>query len=430
MWLSPKSDHMLSRDRSYKFIYLSIAILLAAKALFTATKSIVLSRWSNFSDYLYTYSGGFIRRGLIGELLIFLRDTFNIPPLVAAHVISVIGYIVVAWFVISRFKKQGYGLYVLIMGFTLGGILIFGIDAMRRDYIELSLFIAIVWTYKKLSTPQWVILSNLVAVLAIMMHEASFFFIVPICILLTNLKIHNIFKSTVLWLPAFAIFGLCCMKKGDSEMFSQIIATAHSLAPEEVDREAPGLLSFIKKDMIEVFKFHLNTNFTEPVSHIGIPVGVITVFYFLYIPWITIAMLRAFSTSKIGNQRLSSLLSLIGFQFVCLTPMFTVLSCDIVRVSLYWIMSAMIVWLVLDDREIESMFPVGYIHRVQWLTDKTLALRITRNKVILTFCALCIGVTFYQRQPRPIITSSPASVVAYVAYRVAKNAVPLIIHKF
>ncbi len=430
MWLTSKSYHMLSRDRSYKFLYLSIAILLAAKTLFSATKSIILSRWSNFSDYLYTYSGGFIRRGLTGELLIFLRDTFNIPPLVTAHVISVIGYIVVAWFVISRFKKQGYGLYVLIMGFTLGGILIFGIDAMRRDYIELSFFITIVWAFKKLSTTQWVILSNLVAVLAIMMHEASFFFIVPICILLTNLKIHNIFKSTVLWLPALAIFGLCCMKKGDSEMFSQIIATAHSLAPEEIDREAPGLLSFIKTDMVEVFKIHLKINFTEPVPHIGIPVGVITVFYFLYIPWITIAMLRAFSTPNIGNQRLSCLLSLIGFQFVCLTPMFTVLSCDIVRVSLYWIMSAMIVWLVLDDREIESMFPTGYIHRVQWLTDKMLALRITRNKVILTFCALCIGVTFYIRQPKPIIGSSPAGAVAYYANRIAKKAVPLIINKF
>lgn len=420
---------MLSRDKSYKFIYLSITILLATKALYSAIKSLVVSNWGNYADYLFNYSGGFIRRGLIGELLIFLKDTFSISPLVVAYIISVTGYIIVAWFVISRFKKEGYGLNVLIMGFTLGGILIFGIEAMRRDYIELSLLIAIIWSFKRLSTYQWVILSNLIAVFAIMMHEASFFFIVPLCILLSNIRIHNIFKSVAFWIPSIIVFGLCCLRKGDSEMFSQVIATAQSLAPEAfVDGNTPGLLTFIEKSMAETFKFHIQINFTEPISHISIPVGIITVFYFIYVPCITIAMLKAFSPSNIGNRRIASLLSLIGFQFICLIPMFTVLSCDIARVSLYWIMSAIIVWLILNDREIESMFPVRYIHRIQWLTDKMLTARIIRDKVILTFCALCIGVTFYLRQPKPVISSSPAGAVAAAAYRVAKKAVPFIIH--
>lgn len=420
---------MLSRDRSYKFIYLSITILLTAKALYSAIKSLIVSNWGNFADYLYNYSGGFIRRGLSGELLIFLKDTFSISPLVVAYTISVTGYIIVAWFVISRFKKEGYGLNVLIMGFTLGGILIFGIDAMRRDYIELSLLIAIAWTFKRLVTYQWIILSNIVAVLAIIMHEASFFFIVPICVLLTNIRINNIFKSSALWIPSLAIFALCCIRKGDSIMFSDIIATAHSLAPEAfIDGKVPHLLNFIEKGTIETFKLHLYRNYTEPFFHTGIPVGIITLFYFLYAPFITIAMLKAFSPSNISNRRISSLLSLIGFQFICLIPMFTVLSCDIARVSLYWIMSAIIVWLILNEREIESMFPVRYIHRMQYFTDRMLSARIIYNKLILTFCALCIGVTFYMRQPKPMIVSSPAGAIAAAAYRVAKKAIPVIIH--
>lgn len=212
-------------------------------------------------------------------------------------------------------------------------------------------------------------------------------------------------------------------------MYPQLIATAQSLAPEAfVDGAVPYLLCFVKTGVVETFKFHLRMNYIDSFSHTGIPVGFITIFYFLYVPYMTMAMLKAFSTSDIGSRRMSSLLSLLGFQFLCLTPMFTVLSCDIVRVSLYWTMSAMIVWLVLDDQEVGSMFPAGYVHRIQSLADKMLALRLVGNRAILTLCALCIGVTFFSRQPREIIKSSPAGSVACVTWRVAKKAVPLIIH--
>lgn len=125
---------MHSRDRCYGFIYVFIAILLIIKTLHFTIDSLMLSKWHCFTDYLYNYGGGFIRRGLTGELLIFFHSAFSIPPLIASYAISVIGYIIVAWFVISRFRKEGYGLNVLIMGFTLGGLLIFGIDSMRRLY--------------------------------------------------------------------------------------------------------------------------------------------------------------------------------------------------------------------------------------------------------------------------------------------------------
>lgn len=424
-----ESRQMHSRHRLYQLVCLSIAVFLAVKTLFFAARSLLTSYWGNMVDYLYNYSGGFIRRGLGGELLLFLNDVFSIPPLVAAYIISVAGYVVVAWFVISRFKKEGYGLNVLIMGFTLGGIVIFEIGNMRRDYLELSLLIAIVWSFKRLPVCRWVVLSNLIAVTAILLHEAAFFFIVPVCILLTNTRVRNILKSVVFWIPSLAAFGLCCIRKGDSAMYPQLIATAQSLAPEAfVDGAVPYLLCFVKTGVVETFKFHLRMNYIDSFSHTGIPVGFITIFYFLYVPYMTMAMLKAFSTSDIGSRRMSSLLSLLGFQFLCLTPMFTVLSCDIVRVSLYWTMSAMIVWLVLDDQEVGSMFPAGYVHRIQSLADKMLALRLVGNRAILTLCALCIGVTFFSRQPREIIKSSPAGSVACVTWRVAKKAVPLIIH--
>lgn len=197
-------------------------------------------------------------------------------------------------------------------------------------------------------------------------------------------------------------------------MYPKIIAAAQSLAPEAfIDEERLYLLEFMNVDIMDAFKLHLGINYTNPFTSAKIPAGLITLFYFLYVPYMTISMLKAFSSTVIGNQRISSLLSLIVFQFLCLTPMFTVLSCDIARVSLYWIMSSIIVWLILDDREIASMFPHRYNDGIQRFVSKTLAPHIIHNKVILTFFALFIGVTFCVRQPTPIIQSSPVGAIVY-----------------
>lgn len=404
-------SHSLEKepDKIYKWIFWGVTVILILRTLYLGIRAYQYPYWHDFSDYLYNYSGGFIRRGLTGEILLFLRNAFSIPPLTTCVVSSLIAYFVLVWYVVSKFREKGLFWGILISGFMLGGILIFDLSALRRDYIEMSLFLAIIWLYNKVKCSEWLLISNLIAIFAILLHEATFFFMVPICALLTNTKVRNPIKSALAWLPAILAFMACCFWKGNPEMSGPLIATAKTLSPEIFpDGVIPNSLMFIGKDAADVFKFHIYVNFTEPFCGRPIPVGLITVFYFLYVPYITVAMLKVFSRPAPSDKSLCSLMSLIGFQFICLLPMFTILSCDVCRVCFYWIMSSLIVWLSIAENEIDTMFYPKYNRLCHNLVMKMMKPRLSRNKLFLTFCIMFIGVTFYIRGPISIMHSCPA----------------------
>ncbi len=417
-----KNIKKLFGDRFYNAVFLSVVSILALWSCAASVADVFHSHWLNLTDNLYNYAGGFIRRGLSGEILFFIKDATGMPPLVTSYVASVTAYLIVAWFAISRFRKHGYALNVLIMGFMLGGILITSVEFMRRDYIEMAIFIGIIAAYRRLPTAKWILLGNVCAVIAILLHEASFFFMVPVCVFITNIRLKSMVKSVCLWLPALAAFLLCCRCKGTPEMLPAICGPIWEYAPEVLENgQIPGLLSFIGKDMGSVLLSHISYNFTSPVSeYLPVPAVFLTLFYFIYIPYITVCMIKVFSRNGLSGSRQKSLTALIIFQFVMLLPMFALLSCDISRVAMYWMMSSTVVWLVLDDREIESMFPL----RFGSFSERVSAFCFNRRlpgKAALTLCMLFIGVVSYRRTLMGILASAPIGKFALIARTVIES---------
>lgn len=420
-----KNIKELFGDRFYNAVFIGVAAILALWTCLPAAVAIKYSIWSSYVDYLYNYAGGFIRRGLTGEILFFITNITGIPPLVTSYALSIIGYIIVAWFTIARFRKHGYALNVLIMGFMLGGILVLSVDCWRRDYILMAVFIGIMSSYKRLSTTRWVVLGNICAVVSILLHEASFFFIVPVCVLVTNIRLNNIIKSVVAWIPSVAAFLLCCHYKGTPETLAAVCGPISEYAPEVMaDGETPYLLSFIGLDAEWVLRLHIKYNFIQPFSrYLPIPAVFFTLFYFLYIPYVTVCMIKVFNRNGLDCMRQISLVSLILFQFIMLLPMFTLLSCDILRVGMYWMISSVVVWLVLDDREIGVMFPT----RFNSVSGKISAWCFNRwlpGKMVLTLCMLFIGVTGYSRTATGILYCSPMGTLALIA----KKTLGILVH--
>lgn len=423
--LSSHRERFKNGDRTYNFVFCAVGLVIIFKTLFLGIRIYQEPYWGDFGDYLYNYSGGFIRRGLTGEILIFLKERFSASPLMVCYVTSIMGYAIVAYYVLSKFRTKGLGPAILITGFTLGSVFIFGFAPMRRDYIELALFIAIIWSYRRLKTSQWLVLSNIIAILGILLHEATFFFMVPVCILLTVTRLHGIVKACAAWLPSIIAFAICCIYKGDAEMYVRIVDAAQALAPDAFAGGAvPGALPYIGKSTDEVFAFHIGMNFTDRIYGLPLPVGIVTVFYFVYVPFITIAALKVFSRRSPGARRLGALLSLIGFQFIFLLPMFTVLSCDICRVCLYWVMSSLIVWLTLGEEDVEALFGDRYNQLCRKTVVGMLSPRVARSKILLAFCVLFIGVTFYRRQPMDMALSSPAGSAVWTVTQVFEKVRP------
>lgn len=397
-------------NKGYDVLFLCVYLILFIYAVFRVINVDLVNGWTDMcvQDHLFNFGGGFIRRGLGGEIIFFVQDYLHIPPLIFINLLSGLSYIALSYILIRLFLKRGYALNVLILSFALGGVLVYNFSLFRRDFLEVLLFGLIVILYKRMALKPWIAVGNLTMIFGILLHEATFFFSIPLLILITNLKLNSIIKSTAWWMPSIIAFLICCVFKGSPESLPALLDRAAAHAPEAFeDGNTPYLLGFIGNKASEAFRIHIMMNFVFPVRIFSLPIPslVFAVFYYLYIPYLTIAMIMGFTKRKTGQGAMSNLLKVIVIQFVCLLPMWIVLSCDYGRVSFYWITSSLLVWLSLKDNEIPDMFTAKYNHLINNLFSKTFT-RWLPSKPILTVLALCIGVVFCGQSLVGMFTSS------------------------
>lgn len=125
--------------------------------------SIYTFQFFDFSDLFINYQGGFIRRGLLGEIFyhFYLK---GINPVYLAYIISLLSYVVIVVYMIRNFRKHGYALEFLPISFLLGGVGIFGLAFFRRDFIIMCIFLLIVKLWKSLPFRWWVLCGNILAI--------------------------------------------------------------------------------------------------------------------------------------------------------------------------------------------------------------------------------------------------------------------------
>ena len=383
-------------DIAYKVFYCLIAAWAFAKflMLFTLSRDIYES---GFADYLYNYSGGFIRRGLSGEILFLVNDYLHIPPIIFCNTISVLSFAILAYFIIRHFHREGLGWYVLLGSFALGSISTYSIDFMRRDYIELALMLAILTLHRKMRLAPWLIAGNGIAIFALLLHEATFFFMIPALVLITNLKTDNIVKATAAWLPSIAVFMACCLFKGTPEQQQPIIDAIHHHFPGLLeDGNIPWLLQFIGMDSATAFKLHIDYNITSIAHRLPIPAFAFTMFLICYIFYMAIAMPLAFAHKPLGITTGNRLARILIIQLTCLLPMFLLLSCDFSRICVYWVISSYIVYLSLSHEQIDTMFRPRYNRIIDRISNRLFRI-LPLNKLIITIMFLIIGIPIIKR---------------------------------
>ena len=156
--------------------------------------SIYTFQFFDFSDLFINYQGGFIRRGLLGEIFyhFYLK---GINPVYLAYIISLLSYVVIVVYMIRNFRKHGYALEFLPISFLLGGIGIFGLAFFRRDFIIMCIFLLIVKLWKSLPFRWWVLCGNILAILAVLCHEPFAFWAFPLLLLITRLKVRYLWNK-------------------------------------------------------------------------------------------------------------------------------------------------------------------------------------------------------------------------------------------
>ena len=305
------------------------------------------------SDWLINYEGAFVRRGLIGQVLLELEKLHLFDVRLAIALIIAVCSIAILGILVRIFRKEGWSLLIIPMGLCLGYTFmnIWG----RRDLLSLTMTFLIFLSYRNaVSRPRnwlsWCSFYGL-SILQILIHEASFFYTFPILMLhcFHRLRTRQLsltasaVKCLMLFMPVLLVMCIACLFKGNQQIAQAIWASWDKMfsafQPEAVCQIGLSVEA-LGWDASETFGNHFYTSYLgcfHP-SYWGIP---LTLFNLL----VTYYLLTRLNSVKTGiypqramNHVMMSDIALV--QFIALLPMYTVLSCDWGRTLPYLVISS------------------------------------------------------------------------------------------
>ena len=223
--------------KRYNFIcfYLSSLIVLGlAKNIWSGI--LYESGWT-VGEWLINYSGGFVRRGLIGTIIYNLSSLTQINPIIFVQIFSLISYFAYL-FLLKDCKKVFSRIFLLSPLVSLFPIL--GDFVLRKDCLQVFLYglccLIIINIRRYISF----FLINIISIFAIFNHESFFFFAIPSLIILITLKDKDLvkvkkinkslFKSIALLSPSFICLIFVFYFKGSPSLAHEIHNSWQSLS--------------------------------------------------------------------------------------------------------------------------------------------------------------------------------------------------------
>jgi hypothetical protein len=355
------------------------------------------------SEFLINYQGGFVRRGLLGELLFLFVKYTGVDVVLLIKILSVICCIAVCTFFVRSFAKKAYPLYILPLCFFCGGIIMSEVW-IRKDFLMFCCFIPILLIYVKKTIPFWlkIILINLLSVFMILNHEVFAFFSLPILFLLFfytsktkyNQVVLSLFIAFVTLLPSIFAFVLVSINHGDRAM-AQAIWDSWNIIANQALTVLPGnnALDAIGWKGIDTLFFHFNINFGMEEYYILSIWYWLFVFFIVY--YITMNALLVFKKRPeiyTKNDRIV-LSSIWLFQGMCLLPMFICLSIDYLRIFFYLTASTFALFLIVPKEEFARIFPAFWINWAKKSNEK-LDLILSPSRTTVAFFMLTVGIAY------------------------------------
>lgn len=371
------------------------------------------------SEFLINYQGGYVRRGLLGEVLLQISNTcFLLDPRWLIALISFGSLFYVLYFIVRKFYEKKFCWWLLPLNICLSGGFI-----IRKDYICMAIVIAMFSAFFCLRDWRSRLFFSLLSILlALNIHECYFFICAPFMMLLyiTEQSLHKVYK----WLSVLAILmmmAVVCLNKGDMFVASKIYQSWNHIFPAYQGDIPRNSIHAIGWETWDTIKHHIYRNFLLKSSFVF---G----WYSKPIVWIIILFIFPnvlFVGSKLSGYSMAKyrhcLLSVMVFQFVSLLPMFTILSCDPARICFYWTVSSLIILLCVPIDKIMKVFPKFYS---EFIAKLLRVFVFRKSQVIAVSLMLIIGVSYNGTYIYSAIGSSVIG--TYVTYvKIIHNVITL-----
>lgn len=266
------------------FIYFSVSYLLAIiKIPFEEIHS--QSGWQS-GDWLINYSGGFIRRGLPGEILILINDLsgYELVSLVAILKVTLFLIFIFSLVVLAiNVRIDRAGILILFSPWALMFYLNDPEVVGRKELVFLSIFtlyMILSLRFKNLSPTIWsrwkLWFSLLIFPVLVLVHEGLFFFIPYFLFFIIldreKMKVSDWFEFFIPFTFASLVFLMCYLYRGTEE---QILLICNSVIQRGTDSQ---LCSGAIEHLIG-YSYNINTNYLR-IYGVSILLAFFTIFLY------------------------------------------------------------------------------------------------------------------------------------------------------
>lgn len=243
------------------------------------------------SDWLINYQDGFIRRGLIGEFLLFLYNQFHLNVGYVIYFICYFSFFGLIAITIFLFRKKGLSYTLLPLVFMLGR---FGMNPLiwyRRDALMLLIIYLSFYFYHRIISATnkalYTLLFYTAGITVILIHEASFFCFVPFTFLhflFHQKKFNHKFISALTFVsPLVIAMSLVCIYKGDVQSATNIWQSWQPYFYDTFNESLPmgSGVKALAWNSLDTFQFHFYSNYLAPFLFAIPRLCIWTIIYFV-----------------------------------------------------------------------------------------------------------------------------------------------------
>lgn len=314
------------------------------------------------TEWLINYQGGFVRRGLTGEVLLQICSLWNIPIVWLVVALYFIGVLILVGILMKVSRKIPGLLYLLSYPIFLYVFAGFRLLIARRDawLLILAFFVfGLLQKYMKEQNLTQLIGLNILLCFGLLIHEASIFYTFSL-VLVTSFVMfykanHDLMRSAarmlLLWWPVIVVLLLVSVYHGDARS-AKLIADSWKPFLDNVTLSGTSAYDFMEWSVTDAIRETSQSWFT--ISW-GIPVVLLNLYvivgtYYLVTHASVFHSFLHYQKNCWNKLELSVKTGAIMIvQGICLSPLALLFMSDLSRVLAYWTISSVMASYLLQD---------------------------------------------------------------------------------
>lgn len=399
------------------FVIFSICVLLHfLTSLFDHAKK----EYWGVTEWMINYQGGFVRRGLRGELVYKLYEKFQLDPYLSITIITTTAFCCLIYFFSRGFIKRKYPILILPFVVFLGNPILNN-SWMRADSMVILIFAVIIYIISR-KPRLYLLWINLLGILGLLIHEIFIFITVPILFIFVfrtftqkgKHYVKSILYSGLILLPIFISSFLVTYFKGTSATAALIWNSWKGIPFPEA-----AIIEMGKDNMGAIAGIGLSVK-----GGMSIPAEFAKCFdHGLYGPLVLLLSIIAIylilnNINKLDNTILGikpipvntrSLSCILLFQFCSIAPLY-IIGDDFSRWIYIWVSSSFALLIIVPEEKIINLFPLKFQDLAIKINEKIIVFT-GNSKILLLGLLITIGLPLYSWNLNETIESSSLYVV-------------------